>query len=858
MTGCLRTQISGQFGRNNSAASSAGAYSSAGSSAATGSSTGTDILTGSGTGTSGSGSTGSSAASSSGGSGTTGGTAGTPPPPIIDGGYVFCFVSDSPVGGPDRDGGAVSWMCEPGTYLCDLQGPPGNCFQCLSDSDCANRGLPTYDRNRPRCDLASGVSGYQNFCVECVGNDDCAGNRADPFCDLAAPLYSEVDAPPPDLVGFEACGPIDTDCRVDGGPRCDPDQFCSLDSGVCTYGELPCATDAECVGRLANDQNQLIPYCVDGACGPCPSGTCEGFCSFGETCRLDPHPDASVCSQPVSDCPPCQSSSDCAGLWPACVPADGGNFCGCSTDVDCADAGLTCLNPGTTSSYCGISCFSPGAPSCAANAPICEPDSGLCTRCNFGDDCLNARSSAGYVCTGDGVCGCFYSSDCPSNEVCVPGNSFNACGPPDQRCSPATCEAALCNWDAGVCEGLNSSSPRSCLTDFDCTVAPQADAFCLGGTCVQCLDDNDCVVTAPKGRTNRTFCCEAGDNVCSATQSHTCIEACDSSADCAGSTDGTFCVVYDDAGQGMCRTGACLSNADCAADPQGLYCDRDSGPGYLLPAGGCGCFHDSDCPTGTLCDGNGSVLSSCTTSCVDGGCAPGRICDQSGVCRSRCDDGHTCDTADPLCDADNRLGNNGIPDPGVEWCYACITSADCSSGQGCDATFHICGLCQTSSDCASGVCAAGPTCLARCEAGVCSAGQVCDTDNAVGNGANLCYECLSPIDCPDGEGCNSATHRCGTCEYPNAYAFGNDCPPGDICTNYWSVAPFTSSGACLQRCDDRPCPADHPICATFPSLTPDHALCFGCLSDGDCASAGAGYWCDTSVSLTFVCTPPGG
>src|ERR1700722_16290761 len=107
-----------------------------------------------------------SGGTSSGSIGFAGSSTGAPLPPFIDGGYVFCAVADSPLGGPFDDGGPANWMCTPGTYFCDLVDPPGNCFQCRSDADCANSGLPTYDATRPRCDLLSGVPGFQNFCQE--------------------------------------------------------------------------------------------------------------------------------------------------------------------------------------------------------------------------------------------------------------------------------------------------------------------------------------------------------------------------------------------------------------------------------------------------------------------------------------------------------------------------------------------------------------------------------------------------------------------------------------------------------------------------------------------------------------------
>jgi hypothetical protein len=157
------------------------------------------------------------------------------------------------------------------------------------------------------------------------------------------------------------------------------------------------------------------------------------------------------------------------------------------------------------------------------------------------------------------------------------------------------------------------------------------------------------------------------------------------------------------------------------------------------------------------------------------------------------------------------------------------------------------------SDCPSNACVDG-ICLTPCAAGSCPAGEVCDTLGNAGNGVDICYQCLSPADCPDGSGCNSATHTCGSCLGPNVAGGALDCPPGEICSSYWS--PVLLQGACLQGCDARSCPADSPICAVLPALTPSEKFCFGCLQDSDCADAGAGAWCDVSVGLTFTCQLP--
>jgi len=211
-----------------------------------------------------------------------------------------------------------------------------------------------------------------------------------------------------------------------------------------------------------------------------------------------------------------------------------------------------------------------------------------------------------------------------------------------------------------------------------------------------------------------------------------------------------------------------------------------------------------------------------------------------------------------ICDTTNVAGENGKgaagPEPGAIWCYQCLAPSDCDPPACAAANLHTCGYCQADSDCPSGEVCRGYSCRATCDAGPCPAGQVCDSENLEGNGSDLCYQCLSPVDCPNGEGCGAGT--CGVCYGPNAQGGPWDCPPDDVCSNYWSPYGSNVPGVCLASCDLRSCPAEEPICAVLPALTPDHKYCFGCLQDSDCASLGPKAWCDTSVDLTFTCKLP--
>ncbi len=191
---------------------STGGSAGSGNSAALGTSASSASASATGASASGTTTAGATSSSSAGPSSTGGGTTSTPLPPIVDGGYVFCTSKVR------ADGGAVSWMCIPGTYLCNLA-HAGSCFQCDSDADCANRALPTYDPNRLRCDLTSGIPGYDHSCQQCLSGADCAGNPAGPFCDTTPSYPPKWFEPPIETMGFEACRRVPTDCRLDAAPK---------------------------------------------------------------------------------------------------------------------------------------------------------------------------------------------------------------------------------------------------------------------------------------------------------------------------------------------------------------------------------------------------------------------------------------------------------------------------------------------------------------------------------------------------------------------------------------------------------------------------------------------------------------
>jgi hypothetical protein len=726
-----------------------------------------------------------------------------PLPPITDGGYVFCSEGSG-------DGGERTWQCPPGTYFCDASSNFG-CLQCRSDADCADESLPTFDRSRPRCDLHSGLSGHQNFCQQCLGDSDCEAFPRRPYCDIdsnypLAPYSSTAIV----NVGFETCGALPVDCRDDGGEVCSlTGLVCGSDSGLCVSRTGPCTSDADCGGAVTVVEFSAVvaPFCVSGTCNPCPGGDCPtggGSCDNDSECNGPDPTGPRACIEEIGTCG-CHSDEECAGPRPVCGVLDAGfvdsqglptGVCICETNAQCGDAGEVCAV-----ALSGINDFVVPVSYCmlpctAPGVPSCGVLGG-----QYAQIC---DSDAGF-CTG-----------CTSDEQCRANPTLG--GP---HCDGSQC---TCDQDADCaggqrCEYGDQGGGKECVAVLPgCTPlsCPVSGLFCDwdSGSCVEplalppaqpCLTDYDCTVGPDFEFPGQQSFCDTD------------LEQCE----------------------------ACLTDADCRRTGTGGRCVRDAGPAW------CTCSSGDDCLEGQAC-----VRVYCDRECsADAECAAGYFCAQGGACRPRCDGNHACQGSAIVCDRSDVAGQNGEGfggDPtSTVWCYECLAASDCPSGF-CSLTGHVCGICEADSDCPAGEqCTAGG-CFPTCDAGACPAGSVCDTQGETWAGGNACVECLSPIDCPGGQGCNTRTGTCGTCLAPSAYDEYSNCPPGDICSTYWA---FNSPGVCLEDCDLRSCPAERPICAVYPPLTPDHAYCFGCLSDSDCASLGAGAWCDTSVNVTFSCQP---
>ncbi len=535
------------------AASGTGAAASSSGGATQGLATSSSSLSSSGSST-GATSTGGSSGGTSTGRGTSGSSTGGVPSPWVDGGYVDCSL-------PFGAAGSAYWMCQPGTYVCDV-GVPGVCFQCQSDQDCANQGLPTYDPNRPHCDLDSGVPGYQNFCQQCVGNADCVSNPAGSLCDLNPNYPPGIQVPSIETVGFETCSRLQTDCRLDGGPLSRGyNQFCDPVDGQCVTRSGDCVTDQDCTG--ANSDTNVVlptPYCVAGKCSSCDAGQ---LCPTVTSCQNDTQcgnpgssPSGLICNALTEHCS-CAGDGQCGGFWPVCLEFDAGlgSYCGCDSDAQCGDGGLMCLTgpySGTITGVCGIPCTSPLAPRCGYYA--CDGLSGNCEPCTNDAQCLADPLSIGHVCYdppgAQGICGCRADGDCPSGEVCQPGYVVGTCAVPLPRCTPESCGMAFCDWDSGSCVAPPfTGAPSTCIDDYDCANQLGENtraAFCQNGQCVICRSDADCLHSG-NAANGASMCCLPGDEVCAdrSLPDNTCQEVCASDQDCIGNYSGPSCTVGD-------------------------------------------------------------------------------------------------------------------------------------------------------------------------------------------------------------------------------------------------------------------------------------------------------------------------
>ena len=480
---------------------------------------------------------------------------------------------------------------------------------CVDDTECA-RGTICQNSvcNAVPCVGSSLCPGELQACIdtgfcsaiECLTDDDCQRTGLGNKC--------------VDRACFNACS-----SRLD----CPDGLVCDSSTGQCGDPTGICGNDDQCLDGEVCDQE--INRCVDGGMGEPDMGPAP-------TPDMTPDP-----SEGLGACEPCVNSSECGGADDECtiVGNNGESFCtsACGTDSDCS-AGFECAQaiPNVSALQClptlnrcegclRASQECPEGQICDLNTLSCNTPKINCQPCMSDGECVE-----GGRCYLEGqvqVCGepCQDNGDCGPNFNCVNRDGANVCvtsnqcGLIDDCNPPPTCEGdtpvlndefctcVQCDEDGQCPQGQVCGSNFRCLEASDeCTNGSDCSAptpFCLGGFCVQCVSDVDCVNDPSGDRCFAGLCqpCDCPEGfVCDGRGECVEFSGCQSDAECVmGNT------------MGRCHDGGCYQPGVCGPSdtsfssscPNGLNCSPVAGG---LVNACVGCASDQECRPGEFCE----------------------------------------------------------------------------------------------------------------------------------------------------------------------------------------------------------------------------------------------------------------
>jgi Cys-rich repeat protein len=244
------------------------------------------------------------------------------------------------------------------------------------------------------------------------------------------------------------------------------------------------------------------------------------------------------------------------------------------------------------------------------------------------------------------------------------------------------------------------------------------------------------------------------------------------------------------------------------------------------PYGGCvGCFSNSDCAPGLVCDTNPEWFTDFTDLCVqcvvNTDCPSGQVCNYSDHNGPWPWDGN--DTCEPSCASDPSICAPGFCETDAGICYSHYQISYCDGV--CCPTFQT-GWCLSNSDCAMD---GGP--------GACSfdVSHLPQYNPFASNGFGYCVGCL--LDgggCPQGEVCQALCpgEVMGNCVL-DCFQDGGVCGIGSYCADAGPVgASGSPAGTCLKGCgSDSNCSGPTPRCLDAGDPT---SGCVQCLTSTDC------------------------
>jgi uncharacterized repeat protein (TIGR01451 family) len=587
---------------------------------------------------------------------------------------------------------------------------------------------------------------------------------------------------------------------------------CSAAAGTLTCSSGVCDTDNDC-GYKNGDGT-----CVAGTgVAVCRSGVCDtdtkcGYANGDGSCTVLNA--GTVCRSGI-----CGQGGKCIGIG------------GCTEDADCAlvnewcnESTSTCTakvanngliptdNKHSETTLNGTCTTTTGTLTCVSG--VCDTKDNRCGYANSDGTC--ALLNAGVVCR-SGVCDlndtkCGLAVD---DGPCTAGNGATIC------------RSGACSDD------LTCEPAGGCDVDEDCAPAQYCDT--PSHTCTAKVANGSPVPSVPGHNIGLD---PTLDGMCSPIEgADACLSlVCDTKDNDCGYADGDGpCSVAT--GPTVCRSGTCSPNAP-----------------VCIPAGGCAI--DTDCTSAQdYCDTpsqmcvpkvpNSSPVPTVAghVPTLDGTCSliEGADACLSGVCDTVDNDcGYAngdgpCDstTAATVCRSTTCSANLTCVASG-----GCNVDADCSPGNWCNETAHMCTPTLVNgqplpTDAAHSETTLNGTCTTTAGALTCASG-VCDTkDNACGyaNGDGPCTGVNGAVDC-----------RSGTCATTGANAgLCVGCVSSASCTTAPDTVCNLTSGNCVQCIDSTTCPSETPVCDVASS---DCAACngdFGSTSTEACSTMDAPF-----------------
>ena len=619
------------------------------------------------------------------------------------------------------------------------------------------------------------------------------------------------------------------------------DRFCSAEETCATCpADCGCTWPAECLESVCVDDwwcgvcipDSSVTRRSDEAgylCGFDGAGVSTGLTHCGDDCQADANPDPNFssgaggadnpnldnCQDEVphfkcngSHCVPCEERD--VDVWSTCVgdPGQCGNV-GTQSGEAC---GTTFTRACNLSCDRGQKCVDTACRACDENdlvAKVCLPFEGECGGCTYS----GVWSSACGGGTTSGV-----GSGFLSHEVCANPNSPMCEDTECVSCPPS----APVWWGGSECLECSPANVSVC----DAT----EKLYCIDNSCVQCMNNSDCVVDLAKSGTkcvaSQCVDCGASDvaggawGVCTGAPNACGTSVGTQEGDACGATFTQACGLTCPDGQ-RCDGNQCIncvveSWSTCTGAPNacgligtqtGNACNKEFTRTCNLS-----CEPGQKC-VGTQCEACDVNWGSCVGplgQCGSVGTRTGSACgkdDFSESCEITCSAGQQCNASKqcedcpidwgPCTGAPNRCGNVGTQTGnacGKTYTGTCDLEDTCASGKKCVGTNCVdCGESDVTAwgSCTGGSCgtgtqsgtawACGGTGYANysnpCNLGGCSAGQQC-------NASKQCENC--PINW-DLYPCVGTSNRCGWGGTQTATVCGKTytqtCNLGDPCAN---------------------------------------------------------------------------